>query len=116
MAALDYLTKEVAGAVDRYMSLLKHVGYKSYCAVDKLLIYTFIEEILTRFKDAVTEEDYNSMANALNCFYGTCLMPFPYYESSDVETDDTPIFYYDFRITEDAILRTTEDNNLRLTS
>ena len=59
MAALDYLTKEVAGAVDRYMSILSHVGYKSYCTVDKLLVYSFIEEILTKFNTAVTEDDYN---------------------------------------------------------
>ena len=60
MAALDYLTKEVAGAVDRYMSVLSHVGYKSYCAVNKLLVYSFIDEILNKFNTAVTE-DYNNI-------------------------------------------------------
>ena len=85
MAALDYLTKEVAGAVDRYMSILSHVGYKSYCAVDKLLVYSFIEEILTKFSTAVTEDDYNSMAKALNCA-PSLLMG---WEDTEDITDDT---------------------------
>lgn len=76
MAALDYLTKDVAGAVDRYMSVLSHIGYKSYCAVDKLLVYLFIEEMLNMFL-TITEEDYNTVANVINCFYGSCLIPFP---------------------------------------
>ena len=79
MAALDYLTKEVAGAVDRYMSILSHVGYKSYCAVDRLLVYSFIEEILTKFSTAVTEDDYNLMANVLNCLYGFCMISLQFY-------------------------------------
>ena len=115
MAALDYLTKEVAGAVDRYMSILSHVGYKSYCTVDKLLVYSFIEEILTKFNIAVTEDDYNSMANVLNCLYGSCMIPFPYYVESTIEPEETPLFYYDyFRLSEDNNLRATENNNLRL--
>lgn len=117
MAALDYLTKEVAGAVDRYMAVLSHIGYKPYCAVDKLLVYSFIEEILSRFSSVVTEDDYNSMANVLNCLYGSCMIPFPYYVENTVEPEETPLFYYDyFRITEDDELRSTENNELRLKS
>ena len=109
MAALDYLTKDVAGAVDRYMSVLSHIGYKSYCAVDKLLVYLFIEEILNMFL-AITEEDYNIVANVINCFYGSCLIPFPYYIEEDEEEEAPPIF----RISEDDILRFAEGNELRL--
>lgn len=115
MAALDYLTKEVAGAIDRYMAVLSHVGYKSYCAVDKLLVYSFIEEILSRFSFIVTESDYDSMAKVLNCFYGSCMIPFPYYVENTIESKETPLLYYDyFRITEDNKLRSTENNKLRL--
>lgn len=115
MVVLKYLTKEVAGAVDRYMSILSHVGYKSYCAVNKLLVYLFIEEILTKFSTAVTEDDYNSMANVLNCLYGSCMIPFPYYVKSTSESEEVPLFYYDyFRLSEDNNFRATENNNLRL--
>lgn len=117
MAALDYLTKEVAGAIDRYMTILSHIGYKSYCAVDKLLVYSFIEEILSRFSSVVTEDDYDSMAKVLNCLYGSCMIPFPYYVENTIEPEETPLFYYDyFRITEDDELRSTENNELRLKS
>lgn len=115
MVVLKYLTKEVAGAIDRYMSILSHVGYKSYCAVDRLLVYSFIEEILTKFNTAVTEDDYNSMANVLNCLYGSCMIPFLYYMKSTSESEEVPLFYYDyFRMSEDNNLKTTENNNLRL--
>ena len=115
MAALDYLTKEVAGAVDRYMFVLSHVGYKSYCAVDKLLVYSFIEEILNKFSTVVTEDDYNLMAKTLNCLYGSCMIPFPYYVESTIEPEEAPLFYYDyFRLSEDNNLRVTENNDLRL--
>lgn len=115
MAALDYLTKEVAGAVDRYMSVLSHIGYKSYCAVGKLLVYSFIEEILDKFSSAVTEDDYNSMANVINCFYGSCMIPFPYYIEKTKEEEEVPLFYYDyFRLSEDSKLRAAENNELRL--
>lgn len=115
MAALDYLTKEVAGAVDRYMSILSHVGYKSYCTIDKLLVYSFIEEILTKFSIVVTEDDYNLIASVLNCLYGSCMIPFPYYMGSTIEPGETPLFYHNyFRLSEDNILRATENNNLRL--
>lgn len=115
MVVLKYLTKEVAGAVDRYMSILSHVGYKSYCAVNKLLVYFFIEEILTKFNTAVTEKDYNLIANVLNCLYGSCMIPFPYYVESTIEPEETSLFYYDyFRLSENNNLRATENNNLRL--
>ena len=115
MAALDYLTKEVAGAIDRYMSILSHVGYKSYCAVDKLLVYSFIEEILNKFSSAVTEDDYNLMARVINCFYGSCMIPFPYYIEKNKEKEEVPLFYYDyFRLSENSKLRVTENNKLRL--
>lgn len=92
MAALDYLDSNLADTMDKYMAILSRVGYKSYCAVDKLLVYMFIEELLADFKDSVTEEDYNSMANVINCFYGSCLMPFPRYVGNS--ESNTPIFYY----------------------
>ena len=96
MAVLDNLTKEVAGALSRYMYVLSHIGYKTYCAVDKLLVYSFIEELLDRFSLAVTEDDYNSVAKTLNCLYGSCLIPFPYYVGKSRGTENTPIFFYDY--------------------
>ena len=74
-----------------------------------------IEEILTKFNTAVTEDDYNSMANVLNCLYGSCMIPFPYYVESTIEPEETPLSYYNyFRLSEDNNLRATENNNLRL--
>jgi hypothetical protein len=79
VAALKFISKEVSEALNSYMSVLSHIGYKSYCSVEKLLVYTFIEEILDICKTAVTEEDYNTLSNVVNCLYGSCMIPFPYY-------------------------------------
>ena len=55
------------------------------------------------------------MANVLNCLYGSCMIPFPYYVKSTSESEEVPLFYYDyFRMSEDNNLKTTENNNLRL--
>lgn len=115
MVALNYLTNEVAGAIDNYMSILSHIGYKSYCAVDKLLVFSFIEELLNKFSMVVTQEDYDIISKVVNCFYGSCMIPFPYYVEKTKEESYVPIFYYDyFRLTEDGELRITEDNEFRL--
>ena len=115
MAALDYLTKDVVRAIDRYMSILSYVGYKSYCEVNKLIVYFFIEEILSKFNLVVTEKDYNIMANVVNYLYGSCMIPFPYYIDKTKEEEEVPVFYYDyFRITEEDELRTSENNELRV--
>lgn len=60
----------------------------------------------------ITEEDYNTITGALYCIYGTCLIPYPDYKKAVTKT--TGRLPDEFRITEDAILRQTEDNSLRV--
>lgn len=115
VAALNNISQEVAGAIERYFSILSHVGYKSYCEVDKLLVFIFIEELLNKFSFVLTEKDYDTLANVVNCFYGSCMIPFPYYIDSKKEEEELPVFFYEyFRLSEDNLLRATENNSLRL--
>lgn len=112
MGALNCLKEEVSNAINKYMFTLRQLGYKSYCSTNKLLVFTFIEELLSKCNFIITEDDYNTMANAVNCLYGSCMIPFPNYVT---DTTEIPIFHYDyFRITEDNQMRLSEDNNLRL--
>lgn len=114
VAVLDDLTKGVAQSFDNYMSLLGSIGYASQCAVNKLLVYSFIEEIFEKFSTYITEEDYNILAEALNCLYGTCMIPYPYFINDDATSDSTDFIPVEYRITEDKVMRITEDNLFRV--
>lgn len=79
------ITRQALHSVDNYFSALSQFGYKKQSDIDKLLILLFIEEILTgEMRFFVTEEDYRSIDNALNCLYGSsCLIPYPQYINDD---------------------------------
>lgn len=109
------LTNEVYNAINRYFSVLSHIGYKPYSEVDKLLIMSFIEELLNGpLSQFITEEDYVSITNGLYCLYGTCMMPFPEYKRS-VSTIVSSL-PEEYRVTETGSLRTLESNEQRVKS
>lgn len=109
------LTNEVYDAVNRYFSMLSHIGYKSYDQVDRLLIMTFIEELLNgSMSQFLTEKDYITITDGLYCLYGTCMMPFPEYKRSvDVIVTRNPSEY---RVTETCSMRATETCEQRVKS
>ena len=75
------MVNDVYGSVHRYFNTLTNTGYVKQKDVDKLLLYTSIQELLDNdFRGLVTEEDYQYINRALYCLYGsTCLIPFPDY-------------------------------------
>lgn len=97
----------------RYFSLLGHTGYKPYSQVNKLLVFLFIEELLTGdMAFYMTESDYNDINNALYCLYGICMIPFPDYKRAVKDiVKKVPDRY---RISETGILRISEDSNIRV--
>lgn len=109
------LTNEVYDAINRYFSVLSHIGYQPYNQVDNLLIMSFIEEILNGpLSQFITEEDYISITNSLYCLYGTCMMPFPEYKKAIAAI--VPKSLGEYRITETDILRSLESRELRAKS
>ncbi len=75
------LTNETYDALNRYFSVLSHVGYKSYNGVYKLIALIFIEEMLcSPMSEFITEEDYKLITNSVNCLYGSCMIPFSIYK------------------------------------
>lgn len=108
------ITKMTETALDRYFKSLHTLGYKSYNDVNKLLVLSLIQELLTsEFSYFITEEDYKSIVNALYCIIGNCMIDFPSYASWDslIHEGSIDIIY---RITEDSILRITEDSKIRV--
>ena len=103
-------------SVSIYFNTLTQLGYKKQPDVEKLLVYNFIEEMLTgEMRYFITEEDYRKIEQALSCLYGSsCLLPYPQYANDDylfghVESGGliSP------RITEDSNIRFTEDDRVR---
>lgn len=78
---MDNLTYE---ALSKYFTHLSNVGYFKQSDVDKLIVLTFIQELLDRdFRGLVTEDDYNYIVKAMYCLYGSsCLIPYPDYYST----------------------------------
>lgn len=75
---MDEITFE---AVNKYFTHLSNVGYFSQSNVDKLLLLTFIQEMIDNdFRGLISEEDYDYINKALYCLYGSsCLIPYPDY-------------------------------------
>ena len=107
------LTTDVLTSIERYFNTLTNTGYLPDYKVNQLIAYIIMEEILygpLRF--FVNDKDYKSISNALNCLSGNCMIPYPDYLNSF--TPVTEPTYNEYRITEEGILRSTEDNNLRV--
>ena len=82
---MDNITAISSEAFERYFNTLSKLGYKSYSDVDKLLVLSIIEDILSgELSFFVTEEDYRSITNALYCMIGNnCLIDLPSYDTWD---------------------------------
>lgn len=105
---MDGLDNMAYTGVSNYFQALSTFGYKGYKEVNKLLVLLFIEDLLR--SSFIDEEDYKTITNVLYCLFGsTCLIPYPEFAvNTQALNDVTP------RITENDILRFSEDELLRL--
>lgn len=104
------ITVQVYNALMRYFNTLEHTGYKSISQVNELLVYCFIEELLSGpLSYYITNKDYKVIQDALYKIYGTCLIPYPEYEEIKLNASKT----YNLKITEDNNVRTLETGALR---
>lgn len=109
------IVNEVNDSLVRYFNTLTHSGYKSYKDVNRLLVFTFIEELLYGpLSQFIDDEDYNIINSAVECLYGDCMIPYPTYKES-YDTIVKPLLDK-YRITEDNINRLSEDSLLRVKS
>lgn len=108
-------TNETFDSLERYFSILRHTGYKPYNQVEKLIVMTFIEELLSGpLSWFITDEDYKSIVNSIYCLYGTCMIPYPDYKKAVAEVQSKSPDQY--RITELGDLRISEGTNIRIMS
>lgn len=66
-------------SLSRYFERLGQAGYVPYNNVYKLLILSFISEIVDNdYRGYITKDDYPYIEQALDCLFGTsCLTPYP---------------------------------------
>ena len=112
---MDNITAISSEAFERYFNTLSKLGYKSYSDVDKLLVLSIIEDILSgELSFFVTEEDYRSITNALYCIMGNnCLIDLPSYDTWDSAIHENKN-RGSYRLTEGDVLRITEDSIFRI--
>ena len=112
---MDNITAISSEAFERYFNTLSKLGYKSYSDVDKLLVLSIIEDILSgELSFFVTEEDYRSITNAIYCIMGNnCLIDLPSYDTWDSIIHENKN-RGSYRLTEGDILRITEDSIFRI--
>lgn len=65
---------------EKYYNTLSKLGYVSIDNVYKLVIVTWINDVLAgRYDMMVSEEQYRILENIYSCFEGSCLIPYGSY-------------------------------------
>ena len=101
-------------AIYRYFNALSKFGYKSYGDVEKLIALLTLDEMLHVFNEYIDEDDFRAIINAIYCLSGTtCLIRYPEFVNHDSLTHKTKIGFTT-RITEDDVIRDTQDYRLRI--
>lgn len=112
---MDNITKMTETALTRYFNSLHVMGYMSQGDVNKLVLLSVLEEMLTsELSYFINEQDYRTITNALYCILGNnCMIDFPSYATWDSLIHKATVDVTR-RITEDNTLRYTEDSNYRI--
>lgn len=101
-------------SIDKYYKVLGNSGYLNDNEVDRLLVYSFIDSLITNYAHYITEEDYKYLFELANCLSKqSCLIDNIITVKHTMPVDnylqDTII-----RISEDDIIRITDDDLVRL--
>ena len=64
------VTEQASDILENYFNILSQTGYYNYNSVYKILVFLFIDDLLnTEMNIYITEEDYNLIADILECLY-----------------------------------------------
>ena len=121
---ISKIPEQLMQTIDNYYNILEQTGYYNYSSVCKILVLSFIDDLLnTEFNSFISEDDYKLIADILNCFISSdCLIPYSEFTeytnttNSSIDENDNPSVlasYYN-RITEDYNLRIAQDSSFRI--
>lgn len=111
---MQELNEELLNSLNIYFSTLSKFGYVNYTDVNKLIVISFLQDIVEGlFTDLISEADYKVITNAINGLKGSsCLLPYKeYYREVSLKLKNNLLYP---RITEEYMLRTSEYNNFRV--
>ena len=121
---ISKIPEQLMQTIDNYYNILEQTGYYNYSSVCKILVLSFIDDLLnTEFNSFISEDDYKLIADILNCFTSSdCLIPYSEFTeytnvtNSSVDKNDNPsvLASYSNRITEDYNLRIAQDSSFRI--
>lgn len=102
-------------SLEKYFKVLSKTGYKSFKDVYKLLSLVIVTKLIEKYSEYITEEDLRSMSMAIACISGSCLIEAPTIFSEDSIFHEVKRIL-GIRITQDSMIRTTEDKIFRIVS
>lgn len=121
---ISKIPEQLMQTIDNYYNILEQTGYYNYSSVCKILVLSFIDDLLnTEFNSFISEDDYKLIADILNCFTSSdCLIPYSEFTeytnvtNSSIDKNDNPsvLASYSNRITEDYNLRIAQDSSFRI--
>ena len=121
---ISKIPEQLMQTIDNYYNILEQTGYYNYSSVCKILVLSFIDDLLnTEFNSFISEDDYKLIADILNCFTSSdCLIPYSKFTeynntikgSVDEEESSPVLSSYSNRITEDYNLRIAQDSSFRI--
>ena len=121
---ISKIPEQLMQTIDNYYNILEQTGYYNYSSVCKILVLSFIDDLLnTEFNSFISEDDYKLIADILNCFTSSdCLIPYSEFTeytnvtNSYIDKKDNPsvLASYSNRITEDYNLRIAQDSSFRI--
>ena len=121
---ISKIPEQLMQTIDNYYNILEQTGYYNYSSVCKILVLSFIDDLLnTEFNSFISEDDYKLIAGILNCFTSfDCLIPYSEFteynntiKGSVDEEDNSPVLSsYSNRITEDYNIRIAQDSSFRI--
>lgn len=121
---ISKIPEQLMQTIDNYYNILEQTGYYNYSSVCKILVLSFIDDLLnTEFNSFIYEDDYKLIADILNCFTSSdCLIPYSEFTeytnatNSSIDKNDNPsvLASYSNRITEDYNLRIAQYSSFRI--
>lgn len=102
-------------SLKRYFQVLKRTGNVDGSQVNKLLVLSFIDELLhDEYSWFITEDDYAILTNLINCISkSSCIVP---YNNVAIHTEPIKNYLEDTptRVSENVIIRLATEDVLRL--
>lgn len=98
-----------------YFDELSRKGYVKKDLVRRFIVWLFLVDFVERVYKLLTSDDYNKINDMMICLFNgmNCLLPYDQ-NRTHFNISDTVLQIFNLRATEDAMLRKTELDTIRI--